>query len=183
MSEPTRTGCGLWLSIVVIVSLMIATFTGVTAPVYDVTTPTPENLGFVTVIPQSADAYFVVENNQVNYASFPTLGNPCYYLISGYVLDLNGEPFTDYVVNLMTAPANEEVLPEGPGYSFPGDGSFPEDGPSGYSTLLPNWQVNYELWMTNELGGEALSSHVIVPTMDCDRNRAIVNFVQVRPLP
>jgi hypothetical protein len=76
----------------------------------------------------------------------------------------------------------EGLIPEEPGYAFPGEGGF-ATGPSGWSSFLPQWQVSYEIWLTDKIDGKELSPHIIVPSRDCDENRAIFNFVQVRPLP
>jgi hypothetical protein len=134
----------------------------------------------VTVPAQETDAYFVLANNQITYTNSPTLGQPCYYLIAGRVFDLQGEPFTDFVVNIRMI---DELAPQNPGYAFPGEGGDAADGPSRWITLLPQSPVEYEIWLTTAIGGEELSSRVIIPPQSCDHNMAIVDFVQVCPLP
>ncbi len=134
-----------------------------------------------TVYPQKTDSYFVVENNEISYSHFQTLGMPCYYHMVGRVLDLNGEPFTDFVVNI--AGILFDGAPPEHGYAFPGEGGYAEDFPSGWGSLLPTSPVKYEVWLTTEIGGTDLSSHVAVLPRDCDHNQAQINFVQVRPFP
>jgi hypothetical protein len=171
----------LWLFIAVIISQLIVIFAGVTTPVYDAA-PIPENPVIITVVPQDEGAYFVVENNEITFREWPNEGLPCYYLMSGRVLDMDGEPFTEFAVNIKTIPL-EGIITEGPGYALPGDGSFSEDGTSGWATMLPQWQISYQVWLTSEIGGRELSPVVIVPARDCDQNWAVLNFIQVRLLP
>jgi hypothetical protein len=163
--------------------VVVASFIGrgVTISETSAVTPTPAYLEIITVTPSPNDAYFVLENNQIGFRHWPNLGMPCYYLMSGSVLGLRGEPFTDFVVNIKTAPL-PEIVGEGPGYAFPGNGAHAEDGPSGWVSVLPNWQVSYEVWLTSEIGGTELSPVVVVPARGCDENWAVFNFVQVRPL-
>lgn len=190
MPEKAAPGCALelWIMVAAIVAGILALVIGSHAPVMTPSTassPTTSPSSPVltsTVIPQETDAYFMVENNLISFTHFPTLGQPCYYLISGRVLDLKAEPFTDFVVNIKMIDI-EGVAPEEIVYAFPGDGAFSEDGPSGWATMLPQWQVSYEIWLTTDRAGKELSHHIVIPAQDCDHNRAIVNFVQVKSVP
>lgn len=183
MSEKAAPGCELWMMVTIvagILALVVGNYAYVPTP--PLTTSSSNSVLTSTVVPQETDTYFIVENNVISFTHFPTLGQPCYYLISGHVLDLNGEPFTDFVVNIKMIDI-EGVAPEESGYAFPGDGAFAEDGPSGWTTMLPQWQVSYEIWLTTDRGGETLSPHIVIPAQDCGHNRAIVNFVQAKPIP
>jgi hypothetical protein len=134
-----------------------------------------------TVMLTNTDAPFVVENNQITYRYRQTLGRPCYYVISGRVLDLDGEPFTDFIVNIKDIPFEEIAPVQGSGV-FPGSG-IEDEGASGWSFLLPQSTVDYEIWLTTGIGGEEISPHIFVQTRECDQNWAIINFVQVKALP
>lgn len=143
-----------------------------------ITSPLNTGCGLIHDIFPSASADFILVENSIDYVHWPNQGIPCEYLISGNVTNLAGNAYTNFVVNIQTAPL-PDFIPEGPFHAFPNNGSFQEDGPSGYVITLPNWQVDYEIWLTGHVNGRAISEHVIVPTRDCDHNRAIVNFVQV----
>jgi hypothetical protein len=146
-----------------------------------VATPTPSGL-ITTIVPQETDTYFAVENNQISYGYSKNLGMPCYYKMAGRVLDLNGEPFTDFVVNIQMITIDEVPPPERPGYAFPGEG-YETDGAAGWGSLLPSWSADYEIWLTTEIDGEELSPHIYVDMRECDQNEARINFVQVKLLP
>jgi hypothetical protein len=181
MSEKTIPGCGLWIILSItsgILALFVGDYTSIPTSLATIP-PAPNPVLEVTVVPQETSAPFVLENNQITYAYTPTLGKPCYYEIAGHVLDLQGMPFTDFVVNIKML---DENAPERPGYAIPGQG-FAEGGPSGWATVLPASPLSYEIWLTTEIGGDELSPHVVVPPQQCSHNQAIVNFVQVRSLP
>jgi hypothetical protein len=178
MAENTNNGCGLWLFGAMIAALILGLF-AVPSPSYS-STPASAPL-VITVVPQMTDTYFAVENNQISYSYAYTLDSPCNYILVGRVLDLNGEPFTEYVVNIKMI-AIEELAPEKPGYVFPG-GGYIDDGASGWASLLSTWNADYIIWLTTEIGGEELSNHIYVPMRGCDLNQARINFVQVKPFP
>lgn len=141
-------------------------------------------IGTPIVLGQDDGAYpFVVQNNQIHYVYESTLDYPCNYLISGTVHDLNDEPFTDFIVNIKMI-ETEDVIESAPiGHQFPGDSSLIENDASAWASLLVSWTVDYEIWLTDKIDGRDLSPHIIVETKGCDHNLAIVNFVQVKPLP
>ncbi len=187
MSENGSVGCGLWGFLGAIALVFLGLFAGNMSS-HDssseaaaiVASPTvSETLVVRTLEPQEVNTYFVVENNQVSYGYYPTLGEPCYYVLSGHVLDLNRKPYTEFVVNIKTVDI-EGVVPAS-GYAFPDKGSFTEDGISGWVALLP-MLTDYEIWLTTEVNGTELSPHILVHMADCTQNRAIVNFIQIKPL-
>jgi hypothetical protein len=187
MNENKTTGCGVWALVAILLSALFSTFTfnseiTIESPV-PTTIPTLTPSFITTVQPQETDAYFVLENNQISYSRFQTLGMPCYYYIVGRVLDMNGQAFTDFVVNIQMIGLEEGVTPPAPGYRYAGMDGYIEDGASHWGALLPSWRVAYEIWLTTEIGGEELSPHIYVDMRDCDQNEARVNFVQVKPLP
>ena len=101
---------------------------------------------------------------------------PCYYEMVGRVLNLNGKPYTNFVVNIagvFIEGADPEI-----GYAFPGEGGYAEDGPSGWGSLLPAAPITYEVWLTKEIGGEELSVHISVPPQECDHNQSRINCIQ-----
>ncbi len=184
MSQNTNSGCGFWgflgLFSLVILGLFTNahTSTSVTlSPTLIIDeTPSPSSFSVVqTLVPQDSNPYFTIENNQISYTYFHTLGHPCYYLLSGHVLDINKQPFTKFVVNIKTVSV-EGVVPES-GYALPGNGTFEEDGVSGWIALLPIL-TDYEIWLTSKVNGTELSPHFVVHMRGCNQNRAIVNFVQ-----
>lgn len=132
----------------------------------------------VTATSLGTGGRFVVENNEISYSYIPTLGMPCYYEMVGRVLDKHGKPFIDFVVNIQMIDV-DGLAPSSSGYAFPGEGGFAEDGASGWSSLLPSWSGDYEVWLTTEVGGEELSPHIIVETGDCIHNMMHINFVEV----
>jgi hypothetical protein len=139
-------------------------------------TPTFTPSFVATIYPQETDAYFVVENNEIRYSNAPAF-TPCNYALVGEVFDLNGEPYTDYVVNIQMLHFEEAMATETPGRIY----KDPDD--SHWDVLLPWVQVDYVIWLTAEDGDEELSPRIYVDMRDCDQNKAEVNFVQVRPLP
>jgi hypothetical protein len=188
MTENISAGCGLLSFVATIIFAFSAIFTGGMISTPNTPTPIPTLTAGVasspplvlTLIPQDTDAYFLPANNQINYISTSTLGRPCYYAIAGRVFDLQGDPFTDFVVNIKML---DDLAPERSGYAFPGEGGYAEDGPSRWVTLLPQSPVEYEIWLSTEIGGDELSPHIIIPSQDCDHNMAIIDFVQVKNLP
>jgi hypothetical protein len=190
LSANAKIGCGFWGFFVMLAFLFLVAPVNSNTSISAILAVTPtisaspspsEALVVKTLVPQEeANTHFIVENNQVNYIYYRTLGQPCYYVLSGHVLDLNGEPFTNFVMNIKTVDI-EGTVPDS-GYAFPGNGSFAEDGTSGWVALLPTL-TDYEIWLTTEVGGTELSPHIRIHMGDCNQNRAIVNFVQVRPLP
>jgi len=113
-----------------------------------------------------------LENNEIIYVHSETFGTPCYYEMAGRVLDMEGQPFRDYIVNIKML---DESTPE-LGNAFPGPNR------SEWSSLLPQAPVVYEVWLTSAMGGDELSSHILAHPQTCDYNEAIINFVQVNPL-
>src|SRR5262245_61651793 len=101
MVETSRPGCGVWIIGAIFALFASAWFFGVNSSnaasqtIVDMPTPTPAAPLILTLEPQETDAYFVVENNQISFSYFQTLGMPCYYTMIGRVLDLNGKPYTD----------------------------------------------------------------------------------------
>lgn len=191
MSENVGTGCSIWVAATAIIFGFLAMFTGESTLGYSTPTPIPTLAASIssavpsiplvlTVTPQETDAYFILANNQIIYTYTPTLGKPCYYVIAGRVFDLRGEPYTNFVVNIKML---DEIAPEGPAYAFPGEGGYAQDGPSRWIVMLPQSPVEYEIWLTTEVGGDELSAHIILPPKDCDHNMAIVDFVQVKTFP
>jgi hypothetical protein len=180
MAENTNNGCGLWLFGAIISALILGLFTATSPPNSSSSASAPL---VITVFPQTADAYFVVENNQISYSHIDTLDYPCNYSLVGRVLDLNGEPFTEYVVNIQMIPLEDGVAPPNPSHAFPGATKYTEDGSSGWSALLPSWSADYTIWLIDKIGGQELSPHIIVPTQDCEHNEARINFVQVSQHP
>lgn len=181
MSDNKTTGCGVWALVAILLSALFSAFTF--SSELTIESPTPTTIptltpSFVaTVYPQETETYFALENNQISYSHKPTLDRPCNYIIRGYVLDLNGQPFTDFVVNIQMIHIEEGMATERPGHVFKGETS------SHWDVLLPSWEVDYIIWLTTEIGGEELSPPIIVETRECDQNEARVNFVQVKPLP
>lgn len=176
MSDNKNAGCGLWALLAIIVSAFFATSSNqitTTSPTATLI-PTIAPTFVATVYPQETDTYFVMENNEITYSYAPNLGMPCYYEMVGRVLDLNGQPFTDYVVNI--AGILVEGAPPEHGYAFPYEGG-------GWGSLLPASPVEYEVWLTTEIDGEELSPHITILPRACDQNQARIDFVQVRPLP
>ena len=184
MSVTKNSGCGLWALLVIIVSALFGFSSNqiVTDTPPPTLTPTFTPSFVATIYPQETDAYFVVENSEISYSYHPTLDWPCNYIIEGRVFDINGQPYTNLVVNIQMIGLEEGVKPPDPSHRFPG-GNGNEAGEGYWEALLPSWSVNYIVWLTTEIGGEELSPHIIVSTRDCDQNKAEVNFVQVRPLP
>ena len=186
MSQNTTSGCGFW-GILGLVSLVILGLTHISIsailspPPIISETPAPSSFSVVqTLVPQDSNPYFTIENNQISYTYSHTLGQPCYYVLSGRVLDINKRPFTKFVVNIKTV-SFEGVAPES-GYALPGNGAFEEDGVSGWIALLPIL-TDYEIWLTTKVNGTELSPHFVVHMKDCNQNRAIVNFIETEALP
>jgi hypothetical protein len=128
----------------------------------------------ITALPYEGDFPFVLQNNEIVYSMSETLGKPCYYLIQGQILDVNGEPFNDVVVILeMLDDFPEQTL----GYEFPN-----ESGESGaWVAVLPSSPVAYEVWLQTSRDGEQISPKIYVPPRGCDNNLATLTFVQVHP--
>ncbi len=82
MLSPLRWGRLVWL---IIVSAVGAAFYA--------STPTEQRNTDAT------EPYFALENDTILYDAVPTLDN-CNYIISGTVHDINGHPFTQFVVNI-----------------------------------------------------------------------------------
>ena len=164
MLSPLRWGCLVWLIIVSAVGAVFYTSTPTEPANTDATAP-----------------YFALENGTILYDAVPTLDN-CNHIISGTVHDINGHPFTQFVVNIRML--LYEGTPPADGAHFPGSGSellsSSPDDPSSWDFLLPTWYVDYEIWLTDSIGGVELSPHILVPARHCDQNHAIVNFVQIR---
>lgn len=174
-------GCAIPVAIV----MFLFTFMGVSnnAEIYqssrthtpDVETSTPPLI--LTVQPPVEDTYFVVEDNQILYGHRYTFD--CQYVIAGHILDIHGEPLSEDVMVVIKMIDDIENTPLG--YSRPGDD--PSLGPSGWAAVVVNWEVDYVVWLMRMSTGTRISPLVIVPTEDCENNLAIVNFIQVSPLP
>jgi hypothetical protein len=135
----------------------------------------PAEAASILVLPPSDELMpFEVQNNAITFSQMETLGKPCYYLMQGQVLDLNGQYFTGFDVYIQMVEI-EEVGPEEPGLAY----KF-EDGT--WNSMLPNWQVAYNVWMTLEGSEERISPVITVPGRDCNQNVATINFVQIRPV-
>ncbi len=172
MTSNKGSGCGIWaiLSTLFLV-LGFASIQGGTK--LNTASPTLA----ATVIPQQSDTAFSVKDNLITYSKRETLDLPCNYIIEGNVVDLQGKPVKDAVVNVRMV---GDLAPKKPGYAFPGDG--PENlGESAWMALLPNWNSNYEVWLTTSMGGETISPVVFVETKGCNNNVATLSFIQVHP--
>jgi hypothetical protein len=124
----------------------------------------------ITALPYAGDFPFALQNNEILYSMSETLGKPCYYLIEGSILDLNGESYPDAVVVL-------EMLDDFPEQTI-GYANMYESG--GWGTILPASSVAYEVWLQTSMDGEQLSPKIYVPTRGCDNNLATLTFVQVQ---
>lgn len=184
-AQNTNFGCGLWMILIVAFFAFLAFTSGTRSltlnqqPITTTATPLPPVLT-ITIVPETTDKYFVLENNLITYTYSKNLGRPCYYEMTGHVRDINGQPYSKFIVNIKML--NTEMPPE-LGYAFPGEGGNIEDGVSGWGSLLPQDTVRYEIWLTDKIGGVELSPHIIVPPQGCDHNLATINFVQVKPIP
>jgi hypothetical protein len=179
MSESRSIGCSLWAAAAIVMSALFSTFMFsrqiTTESDALMMTPTFTPSFVATVYPQETDTYFVVENNKISYSNAPAF-TPCNYILFGEVFDLNGQPYTDFIVNIQMLHFEEAMATETPGQIYK------DSGASQWDVLLPSLHVDYEIWLTSETG-EELSPHIYVDMRDCDQNKAQVNFVQVKPLP
>jgi hypothetical protein len=142
-----------------------------TSSVLITTATNPSQL--VIPVPTSSQATpFVVQDNQITYGHENTLN--CEYVIGGQILDMQGEPFDDAVVNINLLELEGVSPSDQVSYSYPSDGQW--------SALLPNMSADYEIWLTKTREGESISPYVIVSTKDCNDNSATVNFIQIAPL-
>jgi hypothetical protein len=136
----------------------------------------PEPEPPMILVPPSNEAMpFEVVDHTITYEHTDDLGMPCYYHMRGTVHDIQGEAFTDFVVNIMMLDLAPPV-----GYAWPGENAFIEDGSSGWGTMLPQAPVPYLVWLTVDRGGRRISPIIWVPSLGCDDNTAVINFVQVR---
>ena len=129
-------------------------------------TPLPGATNTVAIFP------FTLQNEAVTYARNEN-GEGCAWLsIAGQVFDLNGGP----VIGLAVMVTGEGVAEGGLAFS----GEAPLFGPSGYEVFLNTTPVEqeYVVQLLNTTG-MPLSEPIVVRTLSsCDRNVAIVNFVQ-----
>jgi hypothetical protein len=179
MSDTTQNGCGLWV-FGAMIALIIGTLLSVGVEQSSFSSETLRVPPTATIEPEQTDTFFVVQDNQITYTYSENLGKPCYLEMGGQVFDLEGNPFTEFVVNIKML---DDLPPEETGYALPGEGGHVEDGPSRWITLLPAAPVEYEIWLSTEIGGDDLSPHIIVPPKGCAHNLAIINFVQVKSPP
>lgn len=182
MSESVGSGCrSWWIWLLVFAALSFATMIyhpggGRIAQEASATpspylTATPLTLAVPT--PQGSFP-FAVQDNQITYIYRATLDWPCNYLISGYVLDRQGNPFTNFVVNIRMLALESADSPLA--HQHP-------NSDSSWTALLVSWEVPYEIWLSTGVDGEAISPHVYIPPQDCEHNEAIVGFIQAAPLP
>ncbi|MBK9746865.1 MAG: hypothetical protein IPO91_08775 [Chloroflexi bacterium] len=163
MVSPLRWGCLLWIMI----------FSAVAAAFYATTLKEQGST-------DTAAPYFALENDTILYDAVSTLDN-CNYIIVGTVHTLDGTPFTDFIVNIHMV--LDEVEPPPDSFASPEFWTArPDDpsDPSNWGFFLVNWQIPYEIWLTDLRGGTVLSDRIYVLERDCDQNRATLNFVQIR---
>jgi hypothetical protein len=114
---------------------------------------------------------FVVLNNEIIYDQRTTISGPCNAFIEGQVIDIKGNPLSlsDYVVNIKML---SDMAPVNPSVIFPSE--------TDYGAMLPGWDVDYEIWLSADIGSEPISSHIHVEMQGCENNVAIVNFIQIK---
>jgi len=135
------------------------------------------NQSIVIVPTPTVETPFVVENNHIEYRHADTMD--CQVVIGGYILDIDQKFLNDVVVNIESIEL--ENVPSAISYARPSDSSG-VDNQQGWSVLLPNRTVDYQVWLSKERGSEPLSPVVIVPSQGCEKNLAVMNFVQVSPI-
>jgi hypothetical protein len=113
---------------------------------------------------------FTLQDNAVTYIENQNEDGCAWQSIAGQVLGMDGDPIRQLPVQVTGE--NFEWL------AF--TGSAPEFGPSGYEVWLNNTplEAEYEVQLLNTTG-LPLSEVIVVQTLSaCERNVAIVNFVQ-----
>ena len=126
----------------------------------------------ITALPYEDEFPFVLQNNEIIYSMRETLDKPCNYLMQGYVLGMEGQPFTDAVIVMGML---EFDIPEPTiGYVH-----ILEDGD--WNVLLPASSVAYLVWLQTSIDGEQISPKIYVPPRGCDNNMATLTFIQVQP--
>lgn len=130
----------------------------------------------ITVPAPTQDYPFEVSENRIIYTYHDTLDWPCNYIIEGRIFGLEGQPYSNAVVNIEML---RDISSGRASVANPAE----RLGPSGWSALLVSWDVAYEVWLSETIGSEPLSPRVYVPPRGCDNNVASVDFVQVRSLP
>ncbi len=132
-------------------------------------TPPPST---ITVAPSDEGLPFDLQNNLMMLQHRSTLDRPCEYALEGYVFDLQGDPLAGFAVHIQTTDAVAGEPKQAGVYS---------DGFWSYAGFL-KWEDPVEVWMTLEDSAERISPIVTIPSIGCDYNLVIINFVQVRPL-
>lgn len=116
---------------------------------------------------------FTLQDEAVTYTENMNEEGCAWQSIAGQVLGLEGEPIVGLAVQVIGE--NFEQI------EF--TGSMPEFGDSGYEVWLNNTplEAEYQIQLLNTTG-QPLSEVIIVRTLSaCDKNVAIVNFVQNHP--
>jgi len=135
--------------------------------------PTQVNTG-PEIVNTPAAFPFTLENDEVEFIRNQNSSGCAWSSIAGQVTGLRGEPLTGYFVSVT---ASEQDFS-----SFQQSGSEPRYGSSGYEIVVNRTPLEEEyvvrLLNTN---GVPLSEPIIVRSeTSCDRNVAVVNFVQNR---
>lgn len=129
----------------------------------------------ITITSTDEATPFAVENNKIFYGHSDTFD--CQYIIAGVILDVQGNPISEDVVvtlDMLETEGTDSGLSQG--------WTATERGDSGWSAALPNWSVDYQIWLTQISTGERISPKIFVHTRDCKNNLAIVNFKQFNML-
>jgi hypothetical protein len=173
MTEPRPSGCGF---LIVILVAMLTIF-GISLPAM-----VTDGMHFLMprpvaaiVLPQKDQTPFTLQNDQVIYSWRYTLDKPCNRVIQGRIHDTDGNPVTDVLVNIqMISP---DGLPDASIHFHPQDFPYTYDDPSSWISLLVNWTVSYEVWLS-DITGKPLSPTIWVNPQDCAHNVANLIFTQ-----
>jgi hypothetical protein len=135
---------------------VVATATGLT--------PLPGATNTVTVFP------FTLQDEAVTYTQNPNEEGCAWLSIAGQVFDLNGDPLPGLPVQV-TGEDFEQIEFTGTALQF---------GPSGYEVLVNTTPIEAEFVVRLlNTTGQQLSDPIVVRTLSsCERNVAVVNFVQ-----
>jgi hypothetical protein len=158
-------------------------------PVAETATPLPTGTGtlepgasvtpFTPVGPQPTASLFpfTVQDEAVHYIPNPNEEECAWLSIAGQVFGLDGEPIDGLAVQV--------TGDEGRFSTIVFTGTAPDFGEGAYEVFLDNTpkEAEYQVQLIEpSLGGAPLSEVVIVRTLSsCDKNVALVNFVQNHP--
>jgi hypothetical protein len=142
-----------------------ATSTGTPPPTATGVTPLPGATNTVAVFP------FTLQDEAVTYARNSSAAGCAWLSIVGQVFDLNGTPVPGLPIQVTGDDSFSKLVFSGSADAF---------GPSGYEVELDTTpkEAEYVVRLLNTTG-MPLSEPIVVRTLSsCDRNVAIVNFVQ-----